>query len=186
MIIGLGCSRREPTAASKVGAAIPIRVDACSLLTAPEIEKILGTPAREITPITQENETLFVLKCFISLPEARDSVSVEIIQAGAGPKGRDPRELWKEMFHTQKEMGVRRDGTAKQPIPRESVAGIGEEAFWTGHKLGGTLHVLNGNWSLRLNVGGPNDPTATLNKLKELARVLLERFEREASVGHSR
>ena len=81
------------------------------------------------------------------------------------------------MFHTQKEMGVRRDGSAKQPIPRESVPEIGEEAFWSGHKLGGTLHVLSGNWSLRLNVGGPTDPGATIDKLKALAKLLIERLE---------
>lgn len=154
----------------------PAAVDACTLVSSAEVEKILGAPVSETKPISRNDERFSVSQCFITLPEARDSLNIEIIRRGPGANGKDPRELWEELFHTDKELGVRRDGSPKKPIPREIIAGIGDEAFWTGHTLGSTLHVLKGNTSLRINVGGPGDDTLNRQRLSRLAEILLERL----------
>ena len=173
-----GCPARRAQRENAAPAA-PVPIDACSLLSAAEFEQILGAAPVGTNSVKLEQRRFLVAQCFVTLPAAKDSVNVEILQRAAGPEGRDPREEWQAIFHKQEKPRVRRDGSPKPPPAREPVAGVGDEAFWSGHQMGGTLHVLKGAWSLRINIGGPNDPGPTLEKLKALAQLLIARIERE-------
>src|SRR2546423_162018 len=64
----------------------------------------------------------------------------------------------------------------EEGAPPEPVSGIGDEAFWTGGRVGGALYVLKGNAFIRISVGGPGDEAAKIEKLKALARKALPRL----------
>jgi hypothetical protein len=56
------------------------------------------------------------------------------------------------------------------------VEGIGDEAFWTGNRVGGALFVLKGNAYLRISVGGAGDQAAKIEKSKTLAASALKQL----------
>jgi hypothetical protein len=56
------------------------------------------------------------------------------------------------------------------------VSGVGDEAYWDGSTLGGGLFVLKGDAYFRLSVGGPDNETVKIEKLKKLARRILARL----------
>jgi hypothetical protein len=53
---------------------------------------------------------------------------------------------------------------------------VGEEAFWTGTRVGGALYVLKGNVYIRISVGGPGDQNAKMEKSKTLAEKVVGRL----------
>jgi hypothetical protein len=99
-----------------------------------------------------------------------NSVVLTITRKADG--GRDPAESWKEIFHREKP-GKKEEGEEKEPV---KVDGIGDEAFWTGTRVGGALYVLKGNSYIRISVGGAGDQAAKIEKSKALAASALKRL----------
>ena len=89
--------------------------------------------------------------------------------------GRDPSESWKEIFDREKvpERKKEEGEEAKEPL---KVEGIGDEAFWTGNRVGGALFVLKGDAYIRISVGGAGDQAAKIDKSKALAEKALRRL----------
>jgi hypothetical protein len=88
-------------------------------------------------------------QCFYQLPTFTKSVSVDVIRG---------KEFW-----TRPEEGVR-------------VRGIGDEAFWAGNKVAGSLYVRKGDAVLRVSVGGPGTESEKIAKSKRLALKALRRL----------
>jgi len=82
---------------------------------------------------------------------------------------------WQQMFDPRKraEKKDEKEETEKEP---EKVEGIGDEAFWTGNRVGGALYVLKGNSYFRISVGGAGDTADKIRKSKILAQSILGRL----------
>jgi hypothetical protein len=136
--------------------------DACALLTNADIEAVLGEPVKERKPGTQATGGLVTSQCFFGTSTAR-SVSLTVTRANAaGRSTLSPREYWRQQFH-RPEQEKERD-TQARPI-----AGVGEEAYWTGNRFAGALYVLGGDAFLRVSVGGIRDEEARIAAAKALA-----------------
>jgi hypothetical protein len=142
--------------------------DACTFLTADEIQAVQRERPQISKPSSQPGGELVVRQCFYQLPSFEKSVSLEVT---TGPAA---RAYWRKAFHETREEEQDEEGEAKEQPER--VRGLGEEAFWTGSlKLGG-LYVLQKGAILRLSIGGADAKGAKLKKLRALARSALKRL----------
>ena len=64
----------------------------------------------------------------------------------------------------------------EEGAPPERVRGVGDEAFWTGSRIGGTLYVLKGNSYLRISIGGAADQPTKMKRSKVLAQKAVARL----------
>jgi hypothetical protein len=148
-------------------AASSAPAEACALLTNVDIEAVLGEPVKERKPGTQATGGLLTSQCFFGTSTAR-SVSLTVTRANAvGRSTVTPREYWRRQFHPH-EPEKERD-TQARPI-----AGVGEEAYWTGNRFAGALYVLRGDAFLRVSVGGIRDEEARIAAAKALAAAALK------------
>jgi hypothetical protein len=106
------------------------------------------------------------------LPTYSNSISVQLLQRGNEAGARNPRDLWKANFSSDKPLmsGARKSGT-----PRK-IDGLGDEAYWIGDERMGALNVLHGNRSLTVSVGGGGDQETKIKKCGEVARMILGRL----------
>jgi hypothetical protein len=146
---------------------IAAAVDACTLLTAQEIEAVQRERPQLSKPSAQTGEDLAVRQCFYQLPTFAKSISLEVT---SGPSA---RAYWQKAFH-EKAREKEEEGEAKEEPER--VRGLGEEAYWTGSVRLGGLYVLKKGSILRLSIGGAEAKDAKLKKLRALARSVLKRL----------
>lgn len=160
------------------------KTDACALLTSKEIEAIQGEPLKE-TKLSGRSEGGFVVsQCFFTLPTFINSVSLAITQKGDGAGARDPKEFWSSTFetsgkHDEREREpekARREEKGEEERPPKKIAGIGDDAFWTGSRVGGALYVLKGNNYVRVSIGGAGDEASKIRKSKALAQKVIARL----------
>ena len=192
----------EPGQETNSQAAVPTgkgKIDVCALLTSQEIQSIQGEALKETKPSGTARSGLNISQCFFSLPTFTNSINLAVTQKGDGAGARDPKEFWEERFEKryenekeerqrEKKMGVDRDREAKQArgrereeeeeegAPPEKIEGVGDEAFWTGSRVGGALYVLKGNAFIRVSVGGTGNQQTQINKSKAIARLALKRL----------
>jgi hypothetical protein len=69
-----------------------------------------------------------------------------------------------------------REEEEEEGAPPKKITGVGEEAYWTGSRVGGALYVLQKNSFLRISVGGPGNEEDKINKSKALAQKALQRL----------
>ncbi|MFL5388499.1 MAG: hypothetical protein ACJ79C_07205 [Myxococcales bacterium] len=149
-----------------LGLLILAAADACTLLTAKEIEAVQRERPQVSKPTSQSAGELNVRQCFYQLPTFEKSVSLEVT-SGAGAKA-----YWRKAFHEERHEEEEQE-EKEQP---ERVKGLGEEAFWTGSARLGGLYVLKKGSILRLSIGGAESKDAKLAKLRALARSALKRL----------
>jgi hypothetical protein len=146
--------------------------DACTLLTKEEIQAVQGEAFKDTKPTEKTSGGLAVAQCYFELPTASNSVVLTVTRPAPG--GRSPAESWKEIFHREKASEKKEEGEEeREPL---KVEGIGDEAFWTGNRVGGALYVLKGNSYIRISVGGAGDQTQKMEKSKTLAESVLKRL----------
>jgi hypothetical protein len=134
------------------------RVDACSLLTSNEIEGVQGEAVKETKLTGQDTGGVSVSQCFFTLPTFTNSVILMVSQEEPGAGATDPKDFWRETFHkekSEKHDRDRRQGEAEEITPPRKNPGVGDEAYWTGNRVGGVLYALKGDMFLRLSTGGP-------------------------------
>ena len=144
-------------------------IDACSLLTAEEIEAVQGEAPQDAKASQQPAGGLMMYDCLFTLPTFTNSISLSVAQS-SGSGDRDPRKVWQETF-----AAANAKASEKSPPPRE-IEGIGDAAFWTGDDRMGALYVLKGSRYLRISVGGAGDREAKINKCRTLAEAALTRM----------
>jgi hypothetical protein len=158
------------------------KIDACAMLTSKDIEPIQGEALKETKLSGTSTGGFNVSQCFFTLPTFTNSISLAVTQRGDGLGARDPREFWKDTFHTEerkkggKQEKDREGEKEEESAPPQKVTGIGDEAFWTASRAAGGLYVLKGNSYIRVSVGGPGDQESKLKKSKALARKVIERL----------
>ncbi|MFL5368848.1 MAG: hypothetical protein ACJ787_20110 [Myxococcales bacterium] len=149
-----------------LGLLILAAADACTLLTAKEIEAVQRERPQVSKPTSQSAGELNVRQCFYQLPTFEKSVSLEVT-SGAGAKA-----YWRKAFHEERH----EEEEEEEKERPERVKGLGEEAFWTGSARLGGLYVLKKGSILRLSIGGAESKDAKLAKLRALARSALKRL----------
>jgi hypothetical protein len=143
---------------------------ACTLLTKEEIQAVQGETFKDTKPSHKLAAGLSVSQCYFELPTAANSVVLTVTRKAEG--GREPSQSWQDMFHREKE-SEKRDEKGAEP---QKIDGLGEEAFWTGTRVGGALFVLKGNCYVRVSVGGAGDQAQKIEKSKKLAENVLKRL----------
>ena len=143
---------------------------ACTLLTKEEIQAVQGETFKDTKPSHKLAAGLSVSQCYFELPTAANSVVLTVTRKAEG--GRDPSQTWQDMFHREKE-SEKRDEKGAEP---QKIDGLGEEAFWTGTRIGGALFVLKSNCYIRISVGGAGDQAQKIEKSKTLAETVLKRL----------
>lgn len=171
------CSKPKTTDQAKAQSPAPspaaeVKSDVCNLLTSEEIQALQGEAFKDTKPSQKTAAGLSVAQCYFELPTASNSVVLTVTRKAEG--GRDPSASWKDMFHSEKLREKKEEGEEeKGPL---KVEGVGEEAFWTGTRVGGALYVLKGNVYIRISVGGPGDQNAKMEKSKTLAEKVVGRL----------
>lgn len=191
-----GPQNGEPLATASGATTARGKIDACALLTSQEIRSVQGEPLKETKGSGSAEKGFSVSQCFFTLPTFNNSISLVVTQKGEGADGRDPKEFWEATFDRESE-GERekerdkksakerekekardkdREEEKEEAAPPQKIAGVGDEAFWTGSRVGGALYVLKDSTYLRISVGGAGDQQSKINKSKALARLALKRL----------
>lgn len=179
-----GCSKSETPAPPSAQADISSpsaspssarpTVDPCSLLTSDEIKAIQGeaVESAQVTP-APEGE-LAVSQCFFKLPSFINSISLQVTQKKSQPGAPDAKQAWKKMFPPEK-LQEHESARGQKKLPPRQISGLGEEALWTGGPAGG-LFVLQGDFYIRISVGGADDEETKIRKSTALAELVLKRL----------
>jgi hypothetical protein len=145
---------------------------ACSLLTKEEAQAVQGEAFKDTKPNEHSAAGLSVSQCYFELPTPVNSIVLTVTRKADG--GRDPSQSWREIFHREESAHKKEEKEGeKEPL---KVEGVGDEAFWTGNRVGGALYVLKGNTYIRISVGGAGDQAQKIENSKKLALAVLKRL----------
>lgn len=169
------------------------KLDACQLLTSDEIQAVQESAIKENKSSEQSNGRIRTSQCYFSAEQTNRSVSLTVTQADTGADRQAARKYWEETFgRFEKENDEReseaekakkeslkaqkREEEEEEGAPPKKIEGIGEEAFWSGTRVGGALYVLKKDVSIRISLGGPDTEEAKIGKSKKLAQKALDRL----------
>jgi hypothetical protein len=145
---------------------------ACTLLMKEETQAVQGEPFKDTKPTQHSVAGLTVSQCYFELPTPVNSIVLTVTRKAEG--GTDPSQSWREIFHREESARKKEEKEEeKEPL---KVEGVGDEAFWTGNRVGGALYVLKGNCYIRVSVGGAGDQAQKIEKSKKLASAVLNRL----------
>lgn len=191
LIAATGCSKSDkpevstatpqPSAsASQSTASSPVKTAgdgafACTLLTKDEAQAVQGEAFKETKASQKLTAGLTQSQCYFELPTTVNSIVLTVTQRGEGADARDPKQNWQELFHRDKALEKKEEEKEGGHGP-EKIEGLGDEAFWTGSRVGGALYVLKGNSFIRISIGGAGDRAEKIERSKTLAQNVLKRL----------
>jgi hypothetical protein len=151
---------------------------ACGLLTQEETQTVQGEPFKSTKASPGPGPGFRVSQCYFELPTPVNSIVLTVTRKADGANARDPRESWHELFYGERksEREKEKDKEGEEKGGPQKVEGVGEEAFWSGSRVGGALYVLKGENYIRISVGGAGDQAQKLEKCKTLAAFVLKRL----------
>jgi hypothetical protein len=163
----------SPSPSTAIAAATPVADNfACTLLTKEDAQAIQGEPFKNTKPTQYSRSGLNVSQCYFELPTPVNSIVLSVTRKAEG--GADPSQSWREIFHREESARKKEEKEGeKEPL---KVEGVGDEAFWTGNRVGGALYVLKGNCYIRISVGGAGDQAQKIENSKKLALAVLKRL----------
>lgn len=189
-IVVAGCSESDkpevstatpqPSASASQSTSSPARqaagdgAFACALLTREETQTVQGEPFNDAKASHRSSGGLAISQCYFELPTTVNSIVLTVTQKAEGADARDPKQNWQELFHRDKASEKKEEGKEEQGA--EKIEGLGDEAFWTGSRVGGALYVLKGNSFVRISIGGGGDRAEKIEKSKTLAQSVLKRL----------
>lgn len=180
--LAAGCREGKKAADAEKMRTDTVAIDACALLTSAEIEAIQGSAVqgsavKDAKSSAKTEGGITTSQCYFTLARSADSIVLTISSRANNAQARGPRQVWNETFHRVAKKKTGRDGKEKITPRPEKIEGLGDEAFWTGLRFGGTLHVLKGETNIRISVGGPGGEDTQLQRLKSLAEIILPRLQ---------
>lgn len=153
---------------------------ACGLLTKEETQAVQGEPFKSTKASQGPGPGLKVSQCYFELPTPVNSIVLTVTRKADGATARDPRESWHELFYgehpRERESEREKEKEERGEKGPQKVEGTGDEAFWSGSRVGGALYVLKGESYIRISVGGAGDQAQKLEKSKTLAAFVLKRL----------
>jgi hypothetical protein len=191
-----GCKKGDSAAASVTPAPTvgPAKFDACTLLKPEEVGQLQGATIKDSIRSGQSNGKIEAAQCYYSAAEPNMSVSVAVTLNDPNTSDKNAtREYWEQTFARAEKEGEneaekeKRESLEKQSQrgeeeeeghrpPLKRVEGLGEQAYWSGSRVGGALYTLKKNSIVRVSVGGPGDEAHKMEKSKALAQKALERL----------
>jgi hypothetical protein len=181
-----GCQRSKNESASSQ--SHNAKIDACSLITADEVQKVQGLPVKDTKPSESADSSFRFSQCFYSTEVFNQSVSLAVTQRNPdSASARDPKTFWKETFGRYADQVKEREGDEEKKkslaeedeergTPPKKIEGVGEDAWWTANRMGGALYVLKNNVMIRVSVGGPDRDEVRIEKTKALAQKAVSRL----------
>jgi hypothetical protein len=163
-------SETASSEAPRSGSATLGRVDACALFSNEQIEAIIGDRVTDRRPSVSTQNGVDVSQCYVSAATSANSVSVTVTQKANGSGGRDPRQIWEQLFGRDAEQKNEEGGERSRA---EKIEDLGDEAFWRAAPIGSSLYALKGNGYVRVSVGGAGDAASKLEKSKKIAELVL-------------
>jgi hypothetical protein len=176
LIAGAVAAASQPGEGKEKMTAPDAAMEACALLTAEEVQSVLGEPVMEAKPSRQRNSSLLTTQCFYSVQPSADSVAVTLaVPDPTSPSG--PKEFWRRNFHpSQKESSPAENEEKDHKAGSLEMVDLGDEAYWVRNRFGGSLYVLKGDAFFIISLGGKHDEAARINKAKTLAKDALKRI----------
>lgn len=168
-LLATACGSSDPASSaperSATGASAPAGTprDACTLLTAEEVGKILGSPAKAIPRSTGADRST----CDY-VTEAYESFSLEATWTGAEDAIGVARRA---AAVATSAAGGSGDATVNEVMGSQRVENLGEEAYFSRR---GVSHVRKGDVLLSFQTAGLNDPAR--EHWEALARIALGRL----------
>ena len=166
-------------------------VVACKTLSNEEISAVQGEAVRETKGNDSMSGGLAISHCVYLLPTYSKSLSLDIMRAGpsnAGSgalekfwetrfeDGEKEREREREKARTASGKDREREKEEMESKPRP-VPGVGDEAFWVGSGVKGSLYVRKDDAVLILSIGGAEDESTRLKKTIQLAQHALNHIQ---------
>jgi hypothetical protein len=145
--------------------------DACALIAPAEIAVVMGHPVKETKtskPTSSETSSFERWQCFYTVEPFDRSVSLEVTRNNPNVRHNALAQFWKKTFQEAKD--------TRKSVKPKAVPAIGDEAFWVGDNKAGALYVLKNDSYLRISIGGPDDESVKIEKLKTLAQNALKRL----------
>lgn len=138
-----------------------------------------GSPIKETKGSEHSADGLSSAQCFYTAEEFSKSISLSFTQIDpSNPNtGRSPKRYWAEAFHRNSGEEREREGEKERHTPPKKIEGIGDEAFWAGGSIGGSLYILRNDAFLRISVGGSDTIEAKIEKLKIMGQKALDRLQ---------
>lgn len=155
---------------------IPPPPTACELLTATDVQGVQTVAVKEVKPSNELRHGLRFGQCVYATTDFAHSVSVALITADAR---RAVHAYWQETFRGRdgrREKKISQDEEDEQEARR--IAGLGDEAFWTGDARAGALYVFSDAAILRISVGGVAEEAERIRRTRQLATTALRRMNR--------
>lgn len=167
------------------------RTDACGLITNAEIEAVEKSPVKETKPSQQSDGKFRYSQCFYTTELFNMSISLALTERNPeSASAKDPKEFWKETFGRYEESkkeaseGERERKEKKESLneeeegkaPPKKIDGIGDSAWWTAGRMGGSIYVLKNNAFIRIGVGGADKEEQKMERAKQLAIKALSRL----------
>jgi hypothetical protein len=174
--------------------AVKGKIDPCSLLTSDDLKEVQGEAVKEAQRSDRQDGGFIVSQCYYSLPTTSNSVVLNVTLASESGGVVSPRKFWEDTFGKEEREGKDKsrserererekkakergaEGEEEEGAPPEKIAGLGDEAFWIGSRVGGALYVLKKDIFFRISVGGAGDEKSKLKKSKTLAQRALKRI----------
>lgn len=188
--VGAAEPANAPTA---VGANTGLHVAACTTLSNEEISAVQDEAVSETKGNDSTSGGLLVSHCVYLLPTYSKSLSLDILRP-APSNANALEEFWETRFEDsekERERDAEKTGTGTTTDRQRSgereekeieskprpVSGVGDEAFWVGSGVKGTLYVRKGAVVLILSIGGAEVESSRLQKTIVLAQRALSRVQ---------
>jgi hypothetical protein len=160
----------------------PGETEVCKLLGSAEIKAVQGEQAAETKASLHHYASLLVSECLFRTSTPNRSVSVQLfVRDPKASSSLTPREYWRKQFgpiesgKKASEVSASEETEEKESESRP-IAGVGEQAWWTGNPVAGALYVLQGDRFLRISVGGVREEKTRIERSKALALAVLKRL----------
>ena len=152
--------------------------DPCELLSSAEIQSVQGEAVSATKGDRHSSGAFISSQCFYTLPTYSKSISLDVMR----PSGdrRDTAQFWDRRFHSadpdadeeatertqtsKNSAGDREAEEEKAKARPQPVSGVGDEAFWTGTQVNGSLYIRRGSDIIRISIGGPDDQPTKIRK----------------------
>ena len=191
----VGCKKSGSAANESSSPPHRSKIDVCALIAKDEIEKIQGSPIKDVKGSENSDEGYRIAQCFYTAETFNKSVSLAVTQSSPdSPNAKNPRDFWKQSFGRwadaaggkEKEEEEEGDKRKKESLeeheereggrPPKKIDGVGEAAYWSANRMGGALYILKNDVFIRISVGGPESEESKIEHSKALAQKALSRL----------
>lgn len=193
------------TPAANMTDAVPKSVT-CALLSGADIRGVQGEEVEDAQGSEHLAGGLVISQCFYRLPTFNKSVSLEVVRAGTEAPPNAVKEYWRQKFRRdadeergrererrererekeleqEKANGQVREGghhererEGEEETRTERVAGIADEAYWSGGERSGALFVLRKDTVISVSIGDAEEQAARIKKARALVQKVLKHF----------